>query len=379
MYDKDLRYEIEDEWFAVGFSTDDPNNLQGFHSPHLLVIVTEAHGMPQNMMDAVKRLNPERLVLTGNPLAIGGEFYDAFHENRDLYNCITISAFDTPNMLAGRNIIPGMVTMEDVQERATEYGTDSPMYRTSVLSEFPDDLEDVLVPLASAMAAVAADLTPSGHGILGVDVARYGEDASVVTYRRGPRVREVYRSTKRSTMDLVGQTLAVAEADANIEVVIIDDTGVGGGVTDRMREVLRGTPLGNRVRVVPFIAGGRARSPKRFFNRTAEAWWLMGQAFRQGEMDIDDNRKLIGQVTTRQYNIQSDKTIRLETKEEMRKAGRRSPDEADSLAMTFDPAANEIQKPAQTHDLLGLSQQQARHPLGLDMSQSRYQDTDRRG
>ena len=73
--------------FALGFSTDNPYNLQGFHSPNLLVAVTEAHAVEQQHMDALKRLNPKLLVLSGNPLALTGEFYDSQHGKRELYEC----------------------------------------------------------------------------------------------------------------------------------------------------------------------------------------------------------------------------------------------------------------------------------------------------
>ena len=68
------KYVVNDERFALGFSTNHPYNLQGFHSPQLLVVVTEAHAVGQLHMDALKRLNPARMLLTGNPLTLEGEF-----------------------------------------------------------------------------------------------------------------------------------------------------------------------------------------------------------------------------------------------------------------------------------------------------------------
>jgi phage terminase large subunit len=372
MYDKDPRYELDDEWFALGFSTDDPDYLQGFHSPHLLVIITEAHGMSQQMMDAVKRLNPERLILTGNPLATGGEFYDAFHGNRELYNCISISAFDTPNLQQNQVVIPGMVTAEDVEERRVEYGEDSPMYRASVLGEFPDDIEDALVRLTDAIAAKERTLEPDGPAILGVDVARGGEDASVIYYRRGAVARNVHRSTGRSTMELVGRIGELIESDPSITFVVVDDTGVGGGVTDRLKELLP-----DRVTLIPFIAGSAPQDKRRFFNRTAEAWWGMRDAFRSGNIDIEsgvkEDKRLIAQVTTRKYTIQSDRTIRLESKDDIRKDGRRSPDEADALAQTFDPRIRRVPEPV-VHDLYTIPRRPEDNPLGLDLSDPKYQD-----
>jgi len=332
MYDRDARYELGDEWFGLGFATNDAGNLQGFHSPHLMVIVTEAHGFTQNMMDAVKRLNPERLVLTGNPLALGGEFYDAFHGSRELYDCVTISAYDTPNLQEARTVIPGMVTREDIAERAEEWGEDSPMFRASVLAEFPDNLDNAIVNLQAANDAVLRQLEPIGRAILGVDVARFGEDATVFYRRQGPVARKAGRFQGKDTMRIVGEIQRLLAVDTDIDTVVVDDTGVGGGVTDRLREI--GTP---GIRIVAFTGGGRARDHRDYFNATSEAWLAMGRAFREGRVDILEDKPLIAQITTRKYSIQSDRTIRLEGKEAMKARGGKSPDEGDALSMTYSP------------------------------------------
>ena len=114
------RWYHSPEHLAVGFSTDNEYNIQGYHSPNLLVIVTEAHNVEQAHIDAIKRLNPTRLLMTGNPLSAGGEFYSAFHSSGDMYNTVQIAAADTPNILAGETVVPGMVTQEDIEERARE-------------------------------------------------------------------------------------------------------------------------------------------------------------------------------------------------------------------------------------------------------------------
>jgi|TARA_Y100000310_G_scaffold171190_1_gene171395 hypothetical protein len=375
MYDRDPRYEITDERYAQGFSTDKPWNVQGFHSPHLLVIVTEAHAMPQDAIEALKRLNPERLLLTGNPLALGGEFYDSFHGNRELYKTVKIAAIDTPNIdtidpetgfATGRQVVPGMLTAEDVTERAKEYGVGSPMYVASILAEFPANLEESIVTLVQAEAAVALTIPLSGDfAVLGVDVARYGTDKTVM-YRRQDRVaRKVYEAQGRSLMAIVGRIMELIAADPTIKVVVVDDTGIGGGVTDRLKELRP-----RNVKIMPFIGGSRARMP-RFFNRIAECWWRMRQAFQDGNLDIEEDRALISQVTTRRYQLRSDRVIQLERKEEMRKRGGKSPDEADALAMTY--SVTGIRQSESRDRVGGIIK---RHPLGLDTNDSRYTDTD---
>ncbi len=154
-------YRIDEKRFALGFSTDNALNIQGFHSEELLVVVTEAHAMPQLHMDAIKRLQPGRLLLVGNALSRDGEFYASHHTKRNLYHRIAISAFDTPNFTGEDGGRRGMITPEYVEVYALDYGLDHPLYAASVLAQFPDSLEDSLVgreAVESAMARGEADV-----------------------------------------------------------------------------------------------------------------------------------------------------------------------------------------------------------------------------
>ena len=148
-------WNIADDRFAIGFSTNKADNLQGFHSPELLVVVTEAHAMPQDQMEALKRLNPTRVLLTGNAFSRSGEFFDSHHVKRDLYTTLVISAFDTPNFTGEFGGVPGMPTEEDIAERKLDWREDHPLYQGSVLARFPDMLDDSLLSRTAIEAAVA--------------------------------------------------------------------------------------------------------------------------------------------------------------------------------------------------------------------------------
>ena len=318
------RYEIDDQSFAIGFASDSAYNLQGFHSPSLLVVVTEAHAVGVDEMNAIRRLNPKRLLMTGNPFAKPGDFYDSHHSKRDLYRTIQISAFDTPNVKRGRRSAPGMVTRQDIADRKTEWGEDSPLYVGGVLGRFPDNRDDVVVPLFHATEAARRDLRPDGPVILGCDVARFGHDKTVVVRRQGPVARIVWRVRGHDTMRTVGYLKAYCDTQ-DVDVVVIDESGVGGGVVDRLRELRPG-----RARLVPFLGGKKAESD-RYANRITEVWWRMREQYLEGEMDTEEDDALIGQVSSRTHKMDGRGKIVLQSKSELPK----SPDEADALAMTF--------------------------------------------
>ncbi len=388
-------YRIDERRFALGFSTNNALNIQGFHSEQLLVVVTEAHAMPQLQMDAIKRLQPDRLLLVGNALSRDGEFYDSHHAKRNLYHRIAISAFDTPNFTGEDGGRRGMITPEDVEEFAADYGEDHPLYAASVLAQFPDTLDDSLIgreAVESAMErgeaefVVPAEAGTSQPGVggdchsersaapldchsersaaeprnlsgarpavdehsprdvstplnmtaprpdpnepvyMGVDVARFGFDKSVLCVRQGQRVLDVHSLGRIDTMRLVHEIMRTA-AEMNVTAIFVDEGGVGGGVVDRLRE------LGAPVYGVHF--GGGAQRPTRFFNRRSEIFWELRRLFDLQLIAIPRDEELAGQLLGLRYDISSSGQVRLEGKREMRKRGMPSPDKADALALAF--------------------------------------------
>ena len=149
------KYVIDDDRFAIAFCSNSQHNIQGFHSPNLLVVVTEAQGVKQPYFEALKRLNPKKMLLLGNPLSHEGELYESFHSKSALYHRIAISALDSPNFRRKRFHIPGLVTPEDVERHRRDWGEDSPLYIASVLGRFPDALEDSLTTRHHVDRAVA--------------------------------------------------------------------------------------------------------------------------------------------------------------------------------------------------------------------------------
>ena len=147
------RYEVDADTFALGFATDSPYNLQGFHSPNLLAVITEAHAVDDRDMDAIRRLNPRRLLMVGNAYVSPGTFYDSHHSKRRLYKAIKISAEDTPNFTQAESYVPGMMTRQDMADREAEWGRDDPRFLSTVLAEFPEKQDDIVVPLSWAKKA----------------------------------------------------------------------------------------------------------------------------------------------------------------------------------------------------------------------------------
>ena len=319
------RYEAEGQGFAIGFSTNSPYNLQGFHSPNLLAVVTEAHAMDDDDMDAVLRLNPALLLLTGNSFTVSGTFFDSHHEQRHRYGTVRITAFETPNVIEGGVKVPGLITREDVDERRQDWTEDSDRYKGSVLAEFPDRLDDTFVSSKDAGDAVARSLRPWGPVIVACDVARYGSSKTVAVRRDGPVARIVHRTQGRDTMQ-TANFLRRYLLENTVDYLLVDEPGVGAGVLDRLREM--GVP---GAKLFAFHGGKKADAPDMFVNRTTECWTRMALAYEKGEIDTENDDALIAQVISRKYMYVADGRTRIVSKERVRV----SPDEGDALAMTY--------------------------------------------
>ena len=332
------RYTISADRFGVAFSTNKPDRVQGFHSPQLLVIVDEAHGVEQPYIDAAIRLNPTKFLMIGNALSRPGEFYDSHHAKQVAYARLRISALDTPNLIEGAEPVPGLITPEDIADKALIWGEDHPLFRSSVYAEFPDAEDNSLVG-RKAVETAMAESAPSGAGAptqeederepvyIGVDVARFGADKSVLIARRGQRViatKSLDRET--DTMRVAGEAILMAN-ELGAEAVFVDENGVGGGVCDRLKEV--GAPVYG----VQF--GRRAPHPTRFANLRSEIFWELRRLMNDHLIALPQDETLAAQLLSLRYDVTSSGQVKLESKRETRKKGVPSPDRADALALAF--------------------------------------------
>ena len=374
----DTRWELADDRYAMGLSADSADQFQGFHSSHLLIVVDEAEGVSDSIyeaIDSVMTSDGSRLLLIGNPTTVTGVFRRAFHEERSIYHCITISALDSPNVKDRQITYPGLTTLHWVEERKKIWSEDSSLYRARVLGEFPDQAEDTLFRLSDVEAAAerwkamppperetpaassspaqpdpvgehsASEIAPAGNiasfpahrepppevaavgeVILAVDVARYGSDQSVILRRRGLQVEEIRTFSGMDTMELAGW-VAAAIRDFQPSQTCIDEIGVGAGVVDRLRE------QGLGVRGVN--VAHPARQKEIFANLRAEGYWRLRELFAAGQIEIPPDQQLMGELAALRYYYDSQGRILIEKKEDMRKRGIPSPDKADALMLAF--------------------------------------------
>lgn len=335
----------EKRWFGVARTATKPENMQGFHEDNMLFIVDEASGVADPIMEAILgTLSGEnnKLLMCGNPTKTTGTFYDSHTRDRAMYKCHTVSSMDSQR-----------TNKENIESLIRKYGWDSNVVRVRVRGEFPNQEDDVFIGLSiieqccSKLFELPEDaLLP--NIIFGVDVARFGNDETVIYRNARGKLHIAKHRRGQDLMATVGDIVALyrktvqefPEYRGRI-YVNIDDTGLGGGVTDRLREVKREQNL-RRLFVVPINAAEKIetdtpaekKAAEHYNNLTTHMWASLRELLENKEIEMADDEETVAQLSSRKYFMASNGKLQLESKEDMKERGLDSPDRADAAALS---------------------------------------------
>lgn len=217
-----------------------------------------------------------------------------------------------------------------------DYGEDSDFVRVRVRGEFPRAGSSQFI--ASDIVAFCRKYKAEGYEnlprIMAVDVARFGDDQTVMGDRQGRKARVLSKLRGLDTVQVaqrVMEALDNAERDGQpYDALIIDGDGLGAGTIDHIKH----HGYDRKVRLFEFHGGESPHDPNMYFNRRAEVWGMMRDWLKAGAQ-IPDDPELESDLTSPQYGFSSKQQIQLEKKEDMKKRGLSSPDCGDMLAMTF--------------------------------------------
>ena len=331
-----------DEWklddgTLVGFgrkpADTDEHGFQGIHRRYVLVIIDEACGVPDQLWTAVETITTNadcRILAIGNPDDPNTEFGRVCKPGSG-WNVIGISAFDTPNFTdepVPDSLRPLLLSPEWVEDKRVRWGDESPRYTAKVLGDFPDIGEDTLIAPSLIEAAQLRTCQPTIEQSLGVDVARFGTDRTIIMRAQGPVVRCVGSHAKQATTQTTGHVIAATRELVGAYEVRVDGVGVGGGVVDQLAE--------QGYTVLDMQAGAAAGDREHFLNARAEWFWGLRQRFEDGDIDLDpDDDELAAQLGALRYKFTSRGQIQIESKDDIRKRGLPSPDRADAVMLAF--------------------------------------------
>jgi len=301
--------------------------LAGHHADHVMAIIDESGGCPQAVMVALEAIFSSCIdgivVQSGNPTHTTGPLHRACTIDRHLWEVVTITGDpDNPDRSP-------RISMEWAKQQIASYGRDNPWVMVNVLGEFPPSSINALLGVEEVERAMKLHLPADTYNWsqkrLGVDVARFGDDRTVIFPRQGlAAFRPVIMRGQRTTE--IAARVARAVNDWGAEVTFVDDTGHWGhGVIDNL--VTGGYP------VVPLVYHAKALDP-RYKNRRCEFWLEGAKALRSGHAALPYIPDMIPELTEPTYTFINGVFV-LEEKDQIKERLGRSPDLADAYFETY--------------------------------------------
>lgn len=223
-----------------------------------------------------------------------------------------------------------MTNKAQIEEWAEDWGEDSDFFRVRVMGMAPSASAEQLIGVDDIRRARTAPISAglSEPLVMGVDVARFGTDSSVIAFRRGNNARSIpTQHMKGWDTQEVAEAVGVAIRDYGPAAVFVDGGGVGGGVVDALHR-------NGHSQVIEINFGGRSMDPE-YFNKRSEMWGHLASEIRRN-LCIEDSDDLQDELAAAEYAIDpKTRKTRLVSKEDLKRLGLPSPDWADALALTY--------------------------------------------
>jgi phage terminase large subunit len=301
--------------------------LAGQHADHVMFVLDEAGGIPDAVMAsaeaALSSCVEGHIVMAGNPTHLEGPLWRAVNSERRLWHVVEITG-DPDDPRRSRR-----VKAEWAREQIEKYGRENPWVLVNVFGRFPPTSLNTLIGPdecrdAQRRAWCVGDIADAAR-VLGVDVARFGDDQSVIFPRQG---LVAFSPQRFRNLDGTEGAGAVARkwADWEADAVFVDDTGGwGASWIDGLRRLGR-QPIG--------IGFAQAARDPRYFNKRAEMYFGAVRWIRSGGQLPPDCDELIATLAQTTYSFKGDKLL-LEDKDQLKQRLGFSPDEADAFALTF--------------------------------------------
>jgi phage terminase large subunit len=319
-------------WSKTADASQQANTLAGLHADYILFLIDEAGGVPDAVMAAAEAALSScvegHLVIAGNPTHLSGPLYRAATTERRLWHVTEITSDpDNPKRTP-------RVSVQWAREQIEKYGPDNPWILINVFGRFPPSSLNVLIGPDEVSEAFRrhyreADISGAPR-VLGVDVAREGDDASVIAKRQGLQVLPLRKF--RNITGIQGGGLVAREwADWDAHGCFIDMTGGFGASWFDQLTLLGRSPIS-------VLFSGQAVQSDRYYNKRTEMYFECVEWIKRGGA-LPNSPEIMGALTQTEYYFKGDRLI-LEPKELIKQKLGYSPDEMDAIVMTFAAPVN---------------------------------------
>ena len=334
---KFARIGQESNWYAsaIPWSKERSEAFAGTHEDHVMILMDEGSLIDEMIFQVTEGAltSGECIwVVFGNPTRNSGPFYEAFHKRRHRWNRGHIDSRTS-------RMIREFGGMKKVNEWLQDWGEDSDFFKVRVRGQFPD--QSSMQFIASILADSAKertlqqDISAGAPKVIGVDVARYGDDQSVLCKRQGLHVLPLmkWRESGPNWVHTFSRIIQQEAHEWGADAIFIDDIGVGGGISDNLGAW--GVKGVHRV-----ISNERATANDKFADLRMEMWWRCREWLKDADLPRVDwhgreEIELYDDLTGPEYGYDGKGLWRLESKRDMKGRQLASPDCADALVYTF--------------------------------------------
>jgi hypothetical protein len=340
--DKIYLKECQKEWWVRGVTAnvkasaeDQAETIAGFHAPNMLIVIDEASGVPDPVfipLEGAMTQENNRVLLIGNMTRNSGYFYDTQYHAEISKQWVKLH-WDSRK---STNVKPEMV-----KYFADKYGIDSDVYRVRVVGDAPSSNTNSLIPLAWAVQCVGNDILVAEDEplYLGVDVARFGDDDSVILPRKGNEVRPWITYNGMNVID-IGSNVRLAMNDLGALGAAIDEIGVGAGTVDWLHK------CGLTRQIFGVNVAMKSTDRTKYDKLRDELWWMVREkcmkaqysfpdiVVQQNGMSINLGQELANELASPLYTYNVLGGIDVESKKQMKARGVKSPNIADALCLS---------------------------------------------
>lgn len=333
---------------VVGFTAREAEAVAGVSGKNLLYLLDEASGIPDVIFEAIEgnRAGGARSVMFSNPTRTEGEFYRAFTEKREFYHKIWISSEESPNVVEGREVIPGLATRAWVEEKKREWGEESPLYKIRVKGDFVLNEEGKILSVAAITQAEQAweDADDNGRLFLGLDPAGPGEggDETAAAVRRSQKVLRIAGWHGLTADGIVTNVLGLLmefRDRRETAVVVVDKLGPIG-VEVHAKLVLAAEAHPGTFEVFGVRASDKAiREPLTYDRVRDELWANFARWIREGG-GIPEDTRLAKELHAPDWIGTLSGRLKATSKDELKKKLGHSTDRADAVCLSvWEPMA----------------------------------------
>lgn len=385
-----------DKWYAVGFSPQNKagdsdeqigSTFQGFHSDHVLVVFDEATGISADVKKMAEGLMTSgimvRFVEIGNPTTRACGFFKTFSSPK--YAKVHWSCFNSPNVRANgftckadiedeidrlllmseddrlkaieeyKKPVPHLLSAQWVISYILDWGMDHPLVVSKVFGDFPENDDDVLMTMKSVEDCIERELpyVDTDLRCIGIDVARYGDDKSVLIEMVAKTQTSCKQAVKKNITIVTGLSIQMINNDKKLyrTIVLVDATGIGSGVFDNLVEAQSQGVIHKDVELIEVHFGSgavlkseeknksqenikiNAQTKARFFNLKSRMFQMLANDVNSG-LDLFDDSNFLKELPTIKSEPNSKGQMAVESKDKYRtRTKQKSPDYADALAL----------------------------------------------